>query len=96
MYADFVILLTGQQFLWSKQSSPENLDSIIWPQAAGSAEVFWTGAPLPDGSLQNVSSALLCLYNMRYRMVQRGIKAIALQPQWCALCSMLALCGLNT
>ena len=29
----------GQQLLWTEQSSPENLDSIVWPRAAVAAEV---------------------------------------------------------
>ena len=36
--------------LWSEQSSPENLDSIVWPRLAAAAEVFWTGETLPDGT----------------------------------------------
>ena len=75
----------GQQLLWTEQSSPENLDSIAWPRAASSAEVFWTGATLPDGSSRNVSSALPRLHDLRFRMVQRGVKAIPLQALWCAL-----------
>lgn len=89
--ADFIII--GQQLLWTEQSSPENLDSIVWPRAASSAEVFWTGATLPDGSPRNVSSALPRLHDLRYRMVQNGVKAIPLQPQWCAL--RPNLCGVN-
>ena len=41
---------TGQMPIWSEQSSPENLDSIVWPRLAVAAEIFWTGATLPDGS----------------------------------------------
>ena len=41
--------VSGQMPLWSEQSSPENLDSIVWPRLAAAAEVFWTGARLPDG-----------------------------------------------
>ena len=29
----------GQQLLWTEQSGPENLDSIVWPRAAIAAEV---------------------------------------------------------
>ncbi|KDR82570.1 hypothetical protein GALMADRAFT_220558 [Galerina marginata CBS 339.88] len=79
------LVLGGQQLLWAEQSSPQNLDSIAWPRAAASAEVFWTGAKLPDGTAPNVGSALPRLHDLRFRMVQRGINAIALQPQWCAL-----------
>ncbi|KAF9005518.1 N-acetylhexosaminidase [Cyathus striatus] len=79
------LILGGQQLLWSEQSSPENVDPIVWPRAASSAEVFWTGPTLPDGTPLSVETALPRLHDIRYRMVQRGIKAIALQPQWCAL-----------
>ncbi|THH02692.1 hypothetical protein EW026_g229 [Hermanssonia centrifuga] len=57
------LVLGGQQLLWTEQSSPENMDSIMWPRAASSAEVFWTGATLPDGSPRNVSSALPRLHD---------------------------------
>ncbi|KAI0793019.1 N-acetylhexosaminidase [Irpex lacteus] len=79
------LVLGGEQVLWSEQSGPENLDSIIWPRAAASAEVFWTGALLPDGSPRDVVSALPRLHDLRFRMVQRGVDAIPLQPLWCAL-----------
>ncbi|KAJ3988339.1 N-acetylhexosaminidase [Lentinula detonsa] len=81
------LVLGGEQLLWTEQSGPENLDSIVWPRAASSAEVFWTGDTLPDGfdRVGNISEALPRLHDVRYRMVQRGIKAIRLQPEWCAL-----------
>jgi len=79
------LVLGGEQLLWSEQSSPENLDSIVWPRAASSAEVFWTGAKLPDGTARNGASALPRLHDLRYRMVRRGVRAIALQPHFCAL-----------
>ncbi|KII91043.1 glycoside hydrolase family 20 protein [Plicaturopsis crispa FD-325 SS-3] len=79
------LVLGGMQPLWTEQSGPENLDSIVWPRAASSAEIFWTGALLPDGSPRNVFSALPRLHDLRFRMVQRGVRAIPLQPLWCAL-----------
>jgi len=69
----------GEQLLWTEQSGPSNLDSIVWPRAAASAEVFWSG---PGG---DVKTALPRLHDIAYRFVQRGVKAIPLQPQWCAL-----------
>ncbi|KAI0027932.1 N-acetylhexosaminidase [Vararia minispora EC-137] len=69
----------GQHLLWTEQSGPENLDSIVWPRAASSAELFWSG---PGG---NVSAALPRLHNVAYRMRTRGVKAISLQPEWCAI-----------
>ncbi|KAF8964336.1 N-acetylhexosaminidase [Flammula alnicola] len=83
--AEVPLVLGGQQLLWTEQSGPENLDNIAWPRAAASAEVFWTGATLPDGTPLSGTTALPRLHDVRFRMVQRGINAIALQPQWCAL-----------
>lgn len=102
IYTPIDLSSIGQQLLWTEQSSPENLDSIVWPRAAVSAEVrwhflnselyymsyqqvFWTGANLSDGTARNILNALPRLHDLRFRMVQRGIRAIALQPQWCAI-----------
>ncbi|KAJ7205637.1 N-acetylhexosaminidase [Mycena rebaudengoi] len=79
------LVLGGQQLLWTEQSDPQNLDPIVWPRAATSAEVFWTGATLPDGTPLDGQRALPRLHELRYRMVQRGVRAIQLQPQWCVL-----------
>jgi hexosaminidase len=81
------LVLGGQQLLWTEQASPSNMDSIIWPRAAVSAEVFWTGNSLPDGSSRKDSGkvALPRLNELGERMVNRGVRAIALQPQWCIL-----------
>ncbi|KAK0201564.1 beta-hexosaminidase [Desarmillaria ectypa] len=73
------LVLGGQQLLWTEQSSPSNLDPIVWPRAAASAEVFWSG------SGRNGSEALPRLHDVRFRFNQRGVAAIALQPLWCAL-----------
>ncbi|KAH8114791.1 beta-hexosaminidase [Phellopilus nigrolimitatus] len=63
---------------------PQNLDPIVWPRAASAAEVFWSGGK-SNGAVLNVTSALPRLHDVRFRMVQRGVQAIALQPEWCAL-----------
>ncbi|EIN12436.1 beta-hexosaminidase [Punctularia strigosozonata HHB-11173 SS5] len=78
-------VLGGQHLLWTEQSSPENLDATVWPRSAAAAEIFWTGSALPDGSPRNVREALPRMHDLRFRMVRRGVKAIALQPLWCAL-----------
>jgi len=72
------LVLCGQQLLWTEQSGAENLDSIVWPRAAASAEV-WTG---PGG---DVCIALPRLHELGYRFGRRGVHAISLQPEWCAL-----------
>jgi hexosaminidase len=84
MYDDS-LAFPGQHLLWTEQSSPENLDPSIWPRAAVAAEIFWTGATLPDGKPRNVQEALPRIHDLRFRMVNRGVKAVALQPLWCAL-----------
>ncbi|KAH8992280.1 hypothetical protein EDB86DRAFT_3179047 [Lactarius hatsudake] len=66
------LVLGGQQQLWTEQPGPQSLDSIVWPRAATSAGVFWSGA----GS--NVSAALPSLHELRYRFRNRGVQAIAL------------------
>lgn len=82
--AQYELVLGGEQLLWSEQSGPQNVDSIVWPRAASSAEIFWS-AKQPTGAPLNVTEALPRLHDVRYRMVQRGVNAIPLQPQWCAL-----------
>ncbi|KAJ7776774.1 glycoside hydrolase family 20 protein [Mycena maculata] len=88
------LVLGGEQLLWTEQSDPNNLDSIAWPRAATSAEIFWTGAKQPDGSPLDGTEALPRLHELRYRMVQRGVGAIQLQPQWCVV--RPELCNLNS
>ncbi|KAF9266508.1 N-acetylhexosaminidase [Marasmius fiardii PR-910] len=73
------LVLGGQQLLWTEQAGLQNLDTIVWPRAAASAEVFWSG---PGG---NISQALPRLHDVAYRLNQRGVNAIHLQPLWCAL-----------
>ncbi|THH02698.1 hypothetical protein EW026_g230 [Hermanssonia centrifuga] len=77
--AEAKLVMGGQHLLWTEQSGPQNLDPIVWPRAASSAELFWSG---PGG---NVSEALPRLHDVAYRMRQRGVQAISLQPEWCAL-----------
>ncbi|CAG7853081.1 Probable beta-hexosaminidase fdl; AltName: Full=Protein fused lobes; Flags: Precursor [Serendipita indica DSM 11827] len=79
------LVLGGQQLLWAEQSDPFTLDSTLWPRAAASAELFWTGPTHPNGQKPNVKEALPRLHDLRGRMVQRGIQAVALQPEYCAL-----------
>ncbi|KAG9103168.1 N-acetyl-glucosamine-6-phosphate deacetylase [Ceratobasidium sp. 370] len=73
------LVLGGQTLLWAEQSDPSNLDTQVWPRAAAAAEVFWTG------SGRNMTEATPRLHDVRYRMVQRGVRAIVIQPLWCAL-----------
>ncbi|KAL4080857.1 glycoside hydrolase family 20 protein [Scleroderma citrinum] len=82
--AQYHLVLGGEQILWAEQSGPQNLEPIVWPRAASSAEIFWSSKQ-PSGDALDVTEALPRLHDLRYRMVQRGVNAIPLQPQWCAL-----------
>ncbi|KAJ6622696.1 N-acetylhexosaminidase [Mycena sp. CBHHK59/15] len=73
------LVLGGQSLLWTEQSGPQNLDSTVWPRAASTAELFWSGAG------GDVDKALPRLHEVVYRFRQRGVAANALQPEWCAL-----------
>jgi hexosaminidase len=73
------LVLGGEHALWTEQSGPSNLDSISWPRAASSAELWWTG---PGG---DVDTALPRLHELSFRFSQRGVHTIPLQPLWCAL-----------
>jgi hexosaminidase len=89
--AQKALVIGGESLLWTEQSGPENLDSIVWPRAAAAAEVFWTGETLPDsmggGSRieEGGEEALGRLHDVSFRMRQREVKTISLQPLWCAL-----------
>lgn len=74
------LVLGGQQLLWAEQSGPANLDATVWPRAAASAELFWSGE-----ARTNVTSALPRLHDLTYRYNKRGVAANPLQPEWCAL-----------
>ncbi|KAG7088809.1 hypothetical protein E1B28_012769 [Marasmius oreades] len=89
------LILGGQQLLWTEQSGPENLDPMLWPRAASSAEVFWTGPTLPDGTDRVAGIAgnnhtaktnvLARMHDLRARLEKRGIRPINIQPKWCQL-----------
>lgn len=74
-------ILGGQALLWSEQADGQNMESLIWPRTLSIAELYWTG----DSKARSVKEALSRIHDMRYRLVQRGIHAAPLQPQWCAL-----------
>jgi hexosaminidase len=78
--AEAKLVMGGQHLLWTEQSGPENLDPVVWPRAAASAELFWSGP-----ARTNVTTALPRLHALGYRLRQRGVAAISLQPEWCAL-----------
>lgn len=82
----------GQASVWAEQTDESNIDSQIWPRAAAFAEVFWTGGGAKGFPLSAVS-ATGRLHDIRYRIVDKGVRAIPIQPEWCAL--RPGLCNLS-
>ncbi|KAL7421213.1 Glucosamine-6-phosphate isomerase (Glucosamine-6-phosphate deaminase) (GNPDA) (GlcN6P deaminase) [Cryptotrichosporon argae] len=78
------LVLGGQTSLWAEQTDETNFDMVLWPRAAAVAELFWTGAG--SGTFPRKShDAIERMHDMRYRMVDRGVGAVPLQPHWCAI-----------
>jgi len=77
-------VLGGQVSLWAEQTDETNLESVMWPRAAAVAEVFWSGAGA-NGYPRSAMDALPRMHDVRYRMVDRRVRAVPLQPHWCAL-----------
>lgn len=89
-------LTPGQASLWAEQTDETNVESVMWPRAAAVAELWWTGAGkgsyprskvdrVPVLTLPDAVDALPRMHDTRYRLVDRGVRAVPLQPEWCAL-----------
>ncbi|KAL1405292.1 Glucosamine-6-phosphate isomerase (Glucosamine-6-phosphate deaminase) (GNPDA) (GlcN6P deaminase) [Vanrija albida] len=77
-------VLGGQASLWAEQTDEANIDGQLWPRAAALAEVLWTGGG--DGGFPLSAVAVTArLQDIRYRIVDRGVRAVPIQPEWCAL-----------
>jgi len=70
-------LLGGEAAMWSEQVDENNLDSRVWPRTAALAERLWTD---PDSDWKDAEIRFI---NHRQRLVERGVRADRVQPQWC-------------
>ncbi|KAJ1030011.1 hypothetical protein NDA16_000924 [Ustilago loliicola] len=73
----------GEHAIWSETIDPTNLEQRVWPRAAAGAEIWWTGEQV-NGVQRDKVEALGRMMDLRWRMVEMGVKAEPLQPQWCA------------
>lgn len=73
----------GEHAVWSETIDPTNLESKVWPRAAAGAEIWWTGEEVNGGKRDKVE-ALGRMIDLRWRLVEMGVRAEPLQPQWCA------------
>ncbi|XP_055372401.1 chitooligosaccharidolytic beta-N-acetylglucosaminidase-like isoform X2 [Condylostylus longicornis] len=70
-------ILGSEAAIWSEQIDDTTLDARFWPRASALAERLWSD---PDESWRKAESRLLL---NRKRLVENGIQAEAMQPQWC-------------
>lgn len=73
----------GEHAVWSETIDPTNLEQKVWPRAAAGAEIFWTGEKI-KGVQRSGREALPRMMDLRWRLVEMGVNAEPLQPQWCA------------
>lgn len=69
--------LGGEAALWAEQSKGLALEGKIWPRLSALAERLWTD---PETGWRLAETRL---HIQRERMVDRGITADPLQPEWC-------------
>lgn len=70
-------ILGAEAALWSEQADEQTLDSRLWPRLSALAERLWTD---PKTSWRDAESRLL--YH-REILVENGIQAELIEPQWC-------------
>lgn len=56
--------------------------SFSRPRAAAAAEVLWSGRYDDKGRKRDIGDAMPRMFDWRYRLLRRGIRAEALQPLW--------------
>ncbi|KAF5283858.1 hypothetical protein FQA39_LY04678 [Lamprigera yunnana] len=77
VYGNKAQFLGGEAALWTEQVDDTEVDARLWPRAAAMGERLWSD---PPGTWRNAENRMLI---HRERLVNRGIAAEALQPQWC-------------
>lgn len=71
-------ILGAEATLWSEQADDQVLDGRFWPRASALAERLWSD---PETGWRAAESRMLA---HRERLVENGIAAESLQPEWCA------------
>jgi hexosaminidase len=74
-------VLGGEAAMWGEQVDETNIESRVWPRAAGTAERLWS-----DKSVNNADVALPRLVDFRCNsLARRGIGAGPVHPDYCPL-----------
>jgi len=71
------LILGGEAAMWAEQVDGAAVIHKLWPRASALAERLWT-----DPS-EGWKQAEIRFINHRNRLVERGVNADALQPEWC-------------
>lgn len=70
-------ILGSEVALWSEQSDQFSLDNRLWPRSSALGERLWSN---PQGTWRDAEPRMLM---HRKRLVENGIQADRLQPEWC-------------
>ncbi|XP_014206316.1 chitooligosaccharidolytic beta-N-acetylglucosaminidase [Copidosoma floridanum] len=71
------LVLGGEAALWSEQVDSTSVDSRLWPRSAALAERLWSD---PSSPWNHAEQRML---RHRQRLVQHGVYADSLEPEWC-------------
>jgi len=72
-------ILGGEAAMWSEQVDSAAVQHKLWPRVSALGERLWSD-PEPGMGWEQAEIRMI---NHRARLVQRGILADALQPEWC-------------
>ncbi|KAI7870723.1 glycoside hydrolase superfamily [Spinellus fusiger] len=75
-------VLGGEAVLWSEQSDETTVDARLWPRSAATAEVLWSGNYDRYNTKRHAGDAMPRMFDWRYRLLKRGIRAEPIQPLW--------------
>uniref|UniRef100_A0A1A9WKE8 beta-N-acetylhexosaminidase n=1 Tax=Glossina brevipalpis TaxID=37001 RepID=A0A1A9WKE8_9MUSC len=70
-------VLGAEATVWSEQIDEQNLDQRLWPRASALAERLWSN---PHGNWRQAETRMLL---HRHHLVNNGVAAEAIQPEWC-------------
>jgi len=71
------LVLGGEVAMWAEQTDSFSIESKIFPRASAYGERLWSN---PSSGFYEAETRIL---EHRRRLVDRGVRADALQPEWC-------------
>jgi len=75
-------VLGGEATLESYQTGAKGAERKVWPRVSALAERLWTD-PLPEQSEHSIGETMRRINIFRQRMVQLGVQADPIQPEYC-------------